>query len=236
MSWHTQPFSFYFKNIVTRLNANYFLSTLIFSIPFFVLKKTNHKQTVIHLFIIILVYLMVISIPSVKLEWYDAPIYPLWSMALAIMLNEIILIANDKFQNAPTLSYVFHFFIILFISINFYSIYSQQLLAKRDFAPQEKEAVLLKQIDNEFDKQNYTILMDIEDNKLEHFGALKFYIKAFKLNQHKKVIIKRYVSEVKSNDTLLVVQKEKFDSLKTLYEVKELKNVDGNYVMIKERK
>ncbi|HWR32156.1 MAG TPA: hypothetical protein VN451_01415, partial [Chitinophagaceae bacterium] len=73
MPWHTHSFGYYFNNLAVRFFPWYWF--LIPSGVLGILSKNNVvKKFTIFSFIFCLSYLLLISIPSVKLEWYDVPL------------------------------------------------------------------------------------------------------------------------------------------------------------------
>jgi len=235
MTWHAQPFLFYFKNIITRFNTFYFILTILLALPYFVL-NTTHKKMVVHLFLICIVYLIVISIPAVKLEWYDAPIYPLWSFALAIMICELCLKFYEERNQLPVFKILFTPLILILAAWPFYSICKDELLATRVYQPQEMEAMMLKEVDRKYDLPNYIVLMDVEDNKLHHFDALNFYINSFHINNRKTVLLKRFISDIQLHDTLVVVQQKKIDSLQSRFTLESIDDNNKIYVIVFDKK
>lgn len=213
MDWNQQPFSFYLLNILKRFNPYYAIVTLLLMIPYFILKEMRYRREVLNLFLVQLIFLVVISIPSVKLEWYDAPVYPLWALALSIMIIELA----ERFLYSK--QYYFYFALFVLFAIPVYQIVRQQLLAERVLFTQEKEAAVLNESFFQNEKK-YKVLMDVEENKLHHFDALKFYVKSIRLNEGIEIELARYLYDVDEQDHVLVLQENKMDSLNALFVVK----------------
>ncbi len=221
MSWQVQPFYFYFKNILTRFNPYYSILTLLVAMPYVLLRNRQHTRLVFHIFILCLGYLMIISIPAIKLEWYDAPVYPLWSFGLSIMLYELYASLKNKATQSvftATTSTVVICLSACFLAWKM----CVSLTATRIYEPQEEEAAALKHVDEVYHLPSYAVLMDVEENKMHHFDALHFYIKSFRLNEHKTVILKRTLVEVLPNDSLIVTQQYKIDSLQSIFSIKQI--------------
>lgn len=90
--WLHFPFSYYFELFYDPLFHEYLLLLAALSVPFFIIRRCAHKRLVIALLSGAAVYMVFISIPPVKLEWYNAPVYPLLCGAIAIMLWELVTI------------------------------------------------------------------------------------------------------------------------------------------------
>ena len=87
MPWHKQPFTFYIRNF-TRLD---FFDPHIYvfgiSAVILIISKDMRIRLISSLLIgFCVLYLLLISIPVVKLEWYDAPFYPFACFLIAIAI------------------------------------------------------------------------------------------------------------------------------------------------------
>ncbi len=90
MPWHRQGFFFYVERMFTELNPVYsWLSVVVLPMYFFLFGGT-HKRLVGSLLGALLIYVVVISIPAAKLDWYLAPILPVWAVMLAIVLHDMV--------------------------------------------------------------------------------------------------------------------------------------------------
>lgn len=217
MSWHAQPFSFYLEQIILRFNPYYAVITILLgSAWLYVVPGSPYRGIVLNSFIICFVYLLIISIPAVKLEWYDAPLYTIWSLGLGIMVYDLFeWMMSGKQQLARQLLCVTA--MALLFCYPCYHLFAKQFFAKRVFLPQEIEAACLKQIDRQFHLDHYKVLMDVEDQKIQHFDVLNFYIQVFAEQQHKNVELIRSVNMTNPGDTLIVTQQDKCDSLALLF-------------------
>lgn len=228
MDWHTQPFLFYVKNIVLRFNTIYFIISLLVALPFFLNKEGKNKNIVLHAFIIILVYILTISIPSVKLEWYDAPIYPIWSLALGMMLYDLAIPYYMR-KKSKLITIAISIICIGLLCWQTFDFCKSNMLTNRTYAPQEIESAALKSIDKKYHKKKYIVLTDVEDNKYEHFAVLDFYTKAMYLQSGTMIELRRYVHSIHSGDTIIVCQQNKIDSLKTRFKVS---NIDSTWTTL----
>ncbi len=121
MTWHEQPFLFYWQNIISRFNPYYSLLTLAVLIAYLFLPFKQYKLIVRNCLMASGVYLLVISIPGVKLEWYDAPLYPF--MAIIIGISFCILI--EQKTKISTLLFICAF------SLPFYKVVSNNVSAPK---------------------------------------------------------------------------------------------------------
>lgn len=233
LPWHVQPVYFYFEKTITQLNPVYTLITAILSAPYFYLKTAKYKRIVFNLFFICITYIVVISISKVKLEWYEAPVFPLWSFALAVMIFELYFPAVKAIANKPAYRYLFFSSIFLFTtfqSIFFYNIFKYN---QENIEPQEKEGSLIKQLIKTNRSSFYTVLIDAEENSAEQYDVLNFYVKSAKLNNNITINVKTNIGEVAVGDTLIVSHQPNLDSLENKFYTNTLcKNKLGKYLVI----
>jgi len=224
MSWQEQPFLYYFNNIATRFNIYYSVITACIALPYLLLKNVEYKRLVFYIFLICVIFLLCISIPATKLEWYDAPLYPLWAFGLAIMLYELYRWATKRVETNPIYPMLFPILLSLIVLFLVNRICVEELTANRVYQSQEQEAARLKSIDKKYQKSSYTVFMDVEENKLHHFDAFNFYVKSMSIDKHVTVTLKRIMADVKPFDTLIVMQPVKIDSLRKCYAVHEIED------------
>jgi 4-amino-4-deoxy-L-arabinose transferase-like glycosyltransferase len=87
MKWHIAPFDYYFQNLrTTRFVPFFTILPLALILPFIL--KSNKLLISICLMIAAAGYFLLISIPAVKLEWYDAPLFPVLSVLVAFSFVE----------------------------------------------------------------------------------------------------------------------------------------------------
>ncbi|OQX79363.1 MAG: hypothetical protein B6D61_03635, partial [Bacteroidetes bacterium 4484_249] len=79
-SWQTHPFDFYIWLIVEHFYPFYYVLPLTIFLPFLFKFKSNEFKISIYLLILSIGYFVMISYPPVKLEWYDAPLYPIMAI------------------------------------------------------------------------------------------------------------------------------------------------------------
>ena len=224
MSWQEQPFLYYFKNIATRFNIYYSVITACIALPYLLLKNVEYKRLVFYIFLSCFIFLLCISIPATKLEWYDAPLYPLWAFGLAIMLCELYQWSTKRFETTPIYPMLFPILLSLIALFLVDRICVEELTANRVYQSQEQAAALLKSIDKKYQKSSYTVFMDVEENKVHHFDALNFYVKSMSIDKRVTVALKRIMADVKPFDTLIVMQPVKIDSLRKCYAIHEIED------------
>jgi 4-amino-4-deoxy-L-arabinose transferase-like glycosyltransferase len=223
MPWHSQPFSFYFKNFYLS-HFKYFVLLL----PLVLIKTTTKKASLFNRLSIcfILTYLLLISYPTVKLDWYDAPIYPV----LAVLVALSFLMTLQKIQIAYNTIY----YVLLLVSIAFilglpYKETIKQLHTS-NIQELEKNGYALKHLPkNSLQTDAVKVFMTVAHPV--HLEQVKFYIKALAYNSKIKIGLTSDISNInmgnqviaeKPNDRKVLlahfnVQEQKFDDFYIFY-------------------
>lgn len=210
MPWHEQPWNFYITNLLYRFSPwIYFILPLSFVM--ILNKSKNLKRTGILSIIFSFIYVVVVSIPSVKLEWYDAPIYPFLSLitgpGLYVCLNFIKKRFGKKIYSVLAIG-----FIALYLVI-FYSIISS--LVKSPADPLEREGNFIREVFKKHQPAHSKVVMQVEH--APHYEQLHFYRKKYLAESGSAIDIKPSVMGLNTGDTVFVCQQEKKDSIASLY-------------------
>jgi 4-amino-4-deoxy-L-arabinose transferase-like glycosyltransferase len=88
---HVKPFFYYIQHMYENDFKYYLLLIPAFIIMFFFLPKNNvYKNKSVIWIITSITFLLIISSSKTKLEWYEAPVYPMFSIILALGFKSII--------------------------------------------------------------------------------------------------------------------------------------------------
>jgi 4-amino-4-deoxy-L-arabinose transferase-like glycosyltransferase len=227
MPWQEQPFPFYFVLMWTRFIKSLLVLMLV-CLPFYLLfGERKNSRILLHLFILSVIFLLTISVPKIKLEWYEAPVYPILCLASSILLLDFLKALVVKIKMNWAIIYIV--VTILLFGLRFIEVNKKLSNRINILEPQEKEAAALKFFDRKYRSRNFSVLMDVEDNKMNHFDALNFYRKAIAVREKKIVTLYRYVSDVKQGDSIIVSIVTKIDSLKSKYTVKLIDSTNDTY-------
>lgn len=199
MHWHVQPFSFYFDIIYDRENTYGFYLSVLLLIPFFSFSSTKYKKVVVLLFVAILANLLFISMPPVKLEWYPAPIYPMWALMNAVMLLSLIEAFIQKRNGVITTLLITAWIIPLWFS------YQSLVTRTKQLDPVEMEAHVMKKIPHHY--KQYTVL-----KKPEHDEVAYVYTRWINPNRA-NIKLKHALKELRSGEWVLVCDQTFKDSL-----------------------
>lgn len=217
MPWHEHPFDFYLVNMHDRF-FKYYLYFLPLSILGIFHKNSNTKLFSILGITFCVSYFLLISYPKVKLEWYDAPLYPMFSLLLGMTLYELIarIRLNSRMANLVA-SFVL---VSAVFFIPYHTIYRQNLV----FLPAdslEYDGFAMRQASRIFPTiKEYKVLLPVKYQ--EHIDQANFYIKS--LNQYKGYNIK-LISDAKSiekGDIILCSNSEALQQIRKEYAVEEI--------------
>ncbi len=194
---------------------------------FFNKKNSILFKITIYLFIIAVGYLLIISYPPVKLKWYDAPLFPMLSLIVAISLHSAISLL--KFNG-------YWLRILTVMVLLAYS--SNKIFVKKrsteSVYQMEKDGLFLKEIVTNNPNFKELTIFKIENN-IEHYDQVLFYKRAFFIEKGVDVIIK-HVPQFIIGEYVLVCKKELQDLLEKefLSEVVFQNEIGILYQIIKE--
>lgn len=213
IKWHVRPFDFYFKNFTDLKRYFFLLDFLPFTlITFLSAKQRLIKLAYLYLLIITIAYFLFISYPPVKLEWYDAPLYPFFALLFGIFITETCkrMIPNKNWAAATAISCSLTLCIPHYRHIWEKIQYDQKKMEAVDDA--EKGGLLMKQL--QFDKPDemeYTVLFGLK--KIQHADQIKFYQKAFALRYGAKIQITDHLQHLAPGQKVLPANQSWSDSL-----------------------
>ena len=197
MPWHQQPFLFYIKNLfINRLYPwLYFLPILIY---FFVIKLKN-KENFFFIFscFISFFFLLFISIPKVKLEWYDAPVFPWLCIALGYSLYFVI----ESFKSYIPIVYL-TFFCIATFAIKLQYNKFEKIINTDNL---ETNGTILNKNSTLFpNTKKYKVLMNVDYPS--HYDQLKFYIAKLYFEKNITTTIITNINQINVGDTVITNQ------------------------------
>ena len=205
MPWHQQPFSYYFVNTVSHFALVHWLGLLIILIV--AIKKNRVAKVQYALLLAIAIYLLTISIPAVKLEWYDAFIYPALCLLLSISIDNFF--TTDQKWLRFSVNVTLCLLMVIFFESKTKTFYS-------GISSQELEGDFLKNTNTQY--PSLKVLKKVEDDKTEHYNVVRFYLKRNEILDttfSQKIIAG--VNVVQLYDTILCCDKSQIDSLQGLH-------------------
>lgn len=194
MSWHVQPFDFYYQNMKNNCFAAffYYLPTALI-LPF--ITKSNKFNISIALLVVAVGYFLLISYPAVKLHWYDAPLYPILSILLALTFVETVFFLRKKLFLSLSENFI-NIALLIFASLYIYSPYKAVLKANQydenQIYTMEFDGAYLRHLkENNIDIQQLIVLK--EEKNIEHYDQVLFYIRAYNIENNRQLTLKHEV-------------------------------------------
>ena len=210
MPWHEHEFSYYFRNF-SDLNIFYpwiWLLLAAVAIALFGIRDRIFRFHLLGWTILAFGYLTLISIPPVKLEWYDAPVYPLFAMITGCAIGYGL----RKFPGYLKLVIIVPILFVMARKINF---------IRHDIAPRhpfEYEGAMLRKLQP---STSVKVFMRVEVP--EHRLQLDFYQRIRLLKMGETIPIVGHASQLTSGDTVLICMENGIQEIQSQFDTDTLK-------------
>lgn len=224
MSWQVHPFDYYYQNLKTsRFNPFFYILPLTLINPFIL--KSNKFLISLYLSIAAVGYFLLISFPAVKLEWYDAPLFPILSILIGLSFVETGLFIFRKLNikwNLSLIKMILAVAAILFLIKPYKEILRSLKYPEEDIYSMEFDGAYLKYL-----KINRPDIKSLTVYKKEHNDALYdqvlFYIRAYEQQNNYHIRLTQEMNFQK-NEIVMVCKQEDKEKLQAKYSVKEINN------------
>lgn len=205
MPWHEQPFYHYFTNLYTKG----FLVPYLFILPFLIyaaVKDVSTKAITLMLLIFTLSFMIVISVPKNRLEWYDAPIYPFISLIMAIgafnAIRFLYLHRHKTYHVWALATIIFIAFITWSFSITYKRINHNNNVP---FVELEREGIFMRELHfKRPDIKDYSVVMHVEHEA--HLTHARWYAAAYNMSDNANLSVLSEMDSIKSDHTYLFCQ------------------------------
>ena len=220
MPWHEHPFLFYAENMKDSNYEEYLVLIPIAFVGLFSVENSK-KQFALLGVIFCIFYFLIISWPPVKLNYYDAPLYPILALLIATGLYRLY---NFCLTQYDTPVWIFILVGAIWFSIPYRSIIQKNLeYLPNDFLQYDGFAIReLSRTNPELKK--YKILFYPEH--IEHIDQMNFYVKALKQSKNYNLEIVQSAGQLKNFDIVLCSQPRSLDSLKARFELEEIQKLE----------
>lgn len=150
IEYHKESSAYYLKYLVTTNFKSWYLFLLLAIVLGFISKDLNVRKITVYFSVLIGTFYLVISTAQTKLDWYDAPLYPLMSIVVALaMINIARKISKSNNLNKYSKATLSSFFILAccvpaYLQILEKTLYPKQpeyLCANNDMAEYLKQAL-----------------------------------------------------------------------------------------------
>jgi 4-amino-4-deoxy-L-arabinose transferase-like glycosyltransferase len=237
VEWHRQPFDFYYRNFI-ELKRFY---PLVYFLPltlsvFWTTQSAQTRRFYLYCLIVATGYFLFISYPPVKLEWYDAPLYPFFALMLGLATTKGVgwLARKANFGKKPPVIFTVSLLLTLLLCATSY----RHIHEKIQYAPQkmsvwEIEGTCMKQLrDARPEERQYTVFKQV--NHPEHLDQVRFYQKAWGRRFGYRIDVKDNPSQLLANEKVLVCRPEMLDFVRQHFQYETLFETEqGRLLLLK---
>jgi hypothetical protein len=224
MSWHIHPFGFYYHNLVNDHFKPY-IHILPFTLISFALLPPREIRIFTTLLTTTLFYFLLISWPAVKLEWYDAPLFPLLSVLIAMFVIRAgsALVTKTRLTQRNTENELLLMIIAsVFLVQPYIKIMEQISWPEQQIYELELEGAYLKRLQTHHPRiDSVTVLKKVKDPELN--DQVLFYKRAFELNHEMNIRITQ-VLDFGSNELVMSFRKEDQELIERNFQCKKVDN------------
>jgi len=206
MPWHEHGPSYYFQNFVTLKLFTPWIYFLAGSVLYalFILKDKSTKGQLLKWIILGFGYMLVITIPAVKLEWYDAPAYPFFALIMGVVIGMICLQIPSRWR------------LLMFVPVLFL-VWRKLDFIKHDTAPCdafEYEGAILRQSDI---TSSTKVFMKVATP--EHQLQLDFYKKWALEEKGLSIQVIDTISQIQTGDQIIISQSEELAKIQDKFSI-----------------
>lgn len=238
MSWHVQPFNFYLLNM---LHGKFtpFIFLLPFTLP--VLLPERHRLIrlcLLYLWIFCLGFFLLISYPADKLEWYDAPMYPLLSLIIGIFCMSTGRLTGriPFFKTNPLFARSLLVILsVLFFSFPYFNVLKRVMQNDNityAWDPTQLDEFRITGAFMKFLKENnpalkaYTILKSPPADP-EHEDQIKFYKRTYEWKDQFVIGMKSHAKDLRPGELVLICEKPMIDSVQLYWSTTSIQTWKG---------
>ena len=212
MSWHEQPFLFYVKNMWIHEYFKVHLFLLLIPLLSYYVGTKQNKNLLLLLLGNVCIFLIFISIPSVKLLWYDAHVYPILTFAIGLSAAHGL---------KGSFSWLAIFTILIGASISG-KMLIKEINQTNSKEPLEYQGEMMKRLHTNYPLFNeYTVFMKV--NTPEHLDQMRFYQKKYNWYNGYKISWADKITEIEQNDKILCCQPELIVEIENQFETAIIK-------------
>lgn len=216
MPYHEKPFLFYWNNLVTKHFPIYIYLLILIPINWWGENDKFRKISILGV-VFCLTYFLLISYPKVKLDWYDAPLFPILSLLIAMSLYQLI----DVLKVKPIVRTIILVIITTVLVIKpYYDVYQSNIntLPKITF---EYDGYAIKKMSKRYPElSNCKVLMSVEHT--EHIDQANFYVKALNIEKDFNFEIIHDIHALKKGDFVICSQPKNLETLNQHFNVKTI--------------
>ena len=232
--WLHVPFSFYFERFYNPLFQEYILLLAVLLVPFLLIRRVAFKRMVLALISGAAVYLIFISFPPVKLDWYDAPVYPLLCAAMAFIIWELVTVGLSTLSPWRVTA-VSALGIVVAITVKNSFLQVAKELAEEPHSGNTYQTIPdgLKIIHDRHPRvHSFGVLIPLKPKRFaHHLDELTFYKTIYEYYEGKTVQVSAFATSFHTGDTL-ICNRELLDQLEKEYRTVRLDSTAGGAVWV----
>ncbi len=233
IEWHIQPFDFYLMNFIEYKRYFFLVYLLPFTLfTFLVSRSAQVKRIFLYVCMITVGYFLFISIPPVKLAWYDAPLYPLFALLFGITAHAVI---TRLLEHQPKWAPLAIVAASLVLCLPHYRTTWKNIhFDPAQTVDYEREGLIMRQLaETRPELLSYTVFID--KRKVEHLDQVKFYQKALAHDRQANILFKDKTNELTHGELVLVAQPRFMDSISVYFPVQDtiLETPQGRVVRLR---
>ncbi len=225
MPWHEHPASYYFANFITLKTFTPWVYLLVAAIVFslFGLKDVLVRNHLLRWILLGLGYMLIITIPAVKLEWYDAPAYPFFALVTGVVAGHFALALPSRWKSL--------LLIPIALVLGRKLVFIQHDINPRH--PFENEGAILRQANI---STNTKVFMAVETP--EHQLQVDFYRKVVLKNKHINVPVLHQVNEVSIGDEIIISQSPYLEEIQNQFSIDTMRQWSdlGYTIQVREKR
>lgn len=235
MTWHVHPFNFYFQNLKSQFHPFFYILPIVLLNPFIL--KDNKLKTSIYLTIVAVGYFLLISYPTIKLEWYIAPLFPLLSILIGLSFVEIGIFIFKKLNirwNPFLIKSLLLGIALIFLFKPYKTIIDSIKHSTNYIFSMELDGAYLKYLkENRPDIKTLTVFK--QENHEEDYDQVLFYKRAYELQYNYHIRITQEM-DFKKDEIVMVCKEADKERIQKDYIVEEINNWrDGTLFLIKDK-
>jgi 4-amino-4-deoxy-L-arabinose transferase-like glycosyltransferase len=217
MSWHVQPSAFYLGNLIYDRFTPFIWLLPLSVLALFILKDVVLRKTLLFLCILSSGYLLLISFPADKLNWYDEPLFPLLSLMIAISISGLadMILSLPAIKNKRVLYWFFIFMLCAFYYVPYKNIVIKSLSSEQfsQIDPMRIPGAYMKYLHEHFPEQKEYSIYKSPPYDPEHEDQLEFYRRVYQQCNNNKILVKHSASDLIPGEYLLICEADKLDSV-----------------------
>ncbi len=216
---HSESFWFYFDNILSERYSYWIFPALAALILGIFASEQRLKKINFYIFGCVLTFLLILSTAKSKIAWYDAPIYPLLAIGIAVQINAIIEMITNRFNLRKYIKYMYKVsLVIALIGVPYVTVFKN--VSRVEELEHEKDFYAIEY----FLRDNETKVSELKAPHVVYDGydvQVEFYVNRYQMNGMNIELVPS--QNVQVGDEIIVCQAEVLDQLKDQFHI-EIRN------------